>query len=405
LRVKDIQERVPESPFYLYSLGQITENYNAYAAALKGLPSILSYAFKANSNLRLLKHLRDLGGGAVLVSENELRLALAAGFDPKRTVFNGNGKSVQELTLAAEHGVMINIDSEFDLEHIENVSKATGKTIDVLIRINPDIDPDVHPYVSTGIRDSKFGVRNEQIPWFLERIRSATSLRLVGIHCHLGSTIQNVQVFRDAASLMVEFVAVIRQSGFDVRYLNIGGGLGIDYERREAAPEQTQLVDAIRDVLTDDVTLIVEPGRSMVANAGVLVTRVVGVKTSGSKNFIVIDGSMAELIRPSLYDAYHEIAFVEPVQGKAKTYDVVGPVCESADFLGKNRKLATPDEGTGLVVYDTGAYGYVMSSNYNARMRPPEYLVDGDQLTRIRRAESFDDYLSLFDSPRRANRA
>jgi diaminopimelate decarboxylase len=399
LKVKDIQAQVAESPFYLYSRSQITDNYNAYASALNGLPAIISYAFKANSNLFILKYLQELGSGAVLVSENELRLAMAAGFDPKLAVFNGNGKTIGELTLAAEYGVMINIDSEFDLDHIEQASRATGRDVDVLIRINPDIDPNVHPYVSTGIRTSKFGVRNEQIPWFLERIRSVSSLNLVGIHCHLGSTIRDVQVFRDAAFLMMQSADAIRQEGFDLRYLNIGGGLGIDYERQASVPDQADLIEAIRDMLTDDITLIIEPGRSIVASAGVLVGRVIGVKTSGDKHFIVADASMAELIRPSLYDAHHHIGFIEPVDGEVKTYDVVGPVCESADFLGKNRKLPTPREGTGLVVYDAGAYGYAMSSNYNARMRPPEYLVDGDRLRRIRRAENFDHHMRLFESP------
>ena len=403
LRVKDIQAQVSQSPFYLYSLRQITNNYNDYAAALKGVPAIISYAFKANSNLSILKLLRELGAGAVLVSENELRLALAAGFDPKRTVFNGNGKTIEELTLAAEHGVMINVDSEFDLEHIEQASKATGRNIDVLIRINPDIDPDVHPYVSTGIRNSKFGVRNEQIPWFLERLRFAPSLNLVGIHCHLGSTIRDIQVFRDATFLMMQFAGVIRQEGFDISFLNIGGGLGVDYERKATGPSRADLINAISDLLTSDMTLIIEPGRSIIANAGVLVSRVIGVKTNGSKHFIVVDASMAELIRPSLYDAYHHIEFIEPVGGDVKTYEVVGPVCESADFLGKNRRLATPDEGVGLVIYDTGAYGYAMSSNYNSRMRPAEYLVDGDRLIEIRRAEKFDDYARLFESAQNAD--
>jgi diaminopimelate decarboxylase len=397
LRVKDIQERIPESPFYLYSLSQIEHNYKAYASALAGMPSVVSYAFKANSNLAILKRLRKLGSGAALVSGNELRLALAAGFDAERTVLNGNGKTLPELALAAEHGVMINVDSEFDLRHIEQVAESTGRAVRVLIRINPDIDPDVHPYVSTGIRSSKFGVQNERLSWYLKRIKSAPRLELVGVHCHLGSTIENVDVFRDAASLMMESIGAIRRQGFDVRYLNIGGGLGIDYERTGNSPDPADLVGSIRDLFTQGITVIIEPGRSIVGNAGVLVTRVIGVKSSGRKNFIVTDGSMAELIRPSLYGAFHHIGFVEPVAGEASSYDVVGPVCESADFLGRDRQLATPDEGTGLAVYDAGAYGFVMSSNYNTRMRPPEYLVDGDKLTMIRRPEAFDGYLRSFD--------
>lgn len=398
LKIKDIQDQIPESPFYLYSLAQITENYNAYQTALEGVESIIGYAIKANNNLTILKHLRELGSGAVLVSGNELRIALAAGFDPKRTVLNGNGKTISELILAAEHEVMINIDSEFDLEHVREAAREAGKVANVLIRINPDVDPEVHAYVSTGIKNSKFGIRNERLHWFLDQIQAEPLLNLVGVHCHLGSTIKKVRIFRDATILMMEFIETIRDAGFDLRYLNIGGGLGIDYEKTgESIPTPSHLIDSVRDVLTDDIGLIIEPGRSIIGNSSVLVNRVTGVKTNGNKHFIVIDGSMAELIRPSLYDAYQHIDFIEPVDGEVVTYDVVGPVCESADFLGKDRALATPHEGAGLVVYDAGAYCYAMSSNYNLKMRPPEYLVDNNRLIQIRRSETFEEHMRLFE--------
>lgn len=398
LKIKTIQDQIPESPFYLYSLTQIRGNYKAYATALEGIESIIGYAIKANNNLTILKHLRELGSGAVLVSGNELRIALAAGFDPKRTVLNGNGKTIAELILAAEHGVMINIDSEFDLEHVREAAKEVGKVADVLIRINPDVDPQVHAYVSTGIKNSKFGIRNERLDWFLDQIKAEPLLNLVGVHCHLGSTIKKVRIFRDATILMMEFIEKIREAGFDLRYLNIGGGLGIDYEKTgESIPTPSHLIDSIRDVLTDDIGLIIEPGRSIIGNSAVLVNRVTGVKTNGNKHFIVIDGSMAELIRPSLYDAYQHIDFIEPIDGEVATYDVVGPVCESADFLGQDRALPTPHEGAGLVVHDAGAYCYAMSSNYNLKMRPPEYLVDNDRLIQIRRSETFEEHMRLFD--------
>ena len=398
LRVKDIQQRVATSPFYLYSLAQMSENYSSYATAVHDIDAIVAYSFKANGNLFLLKHLRALGSGAVLVSENELRLASAAGFDPARTIFNGNGKTSGELELAVDQSVMVNIDSDFDLTHIEGAAEKIDKDVRVLLRVNPDIDPVVHPYVSTGLRSSKFGVDDSRISWFLDRIRASPRLKLVGIHGHLGSTIQDVGVFGDLARVMMETIERCRRDGFDVDYLNIGGGLGVNYERRSEFPSPRDLVEAVRDVVAKDVTLIIEPGRSIVGSAGVLVGCVIGAKSNGDRNFLVVDASMTELIRPSLYDAYHEIGFVEPVQGKARMYDVVGPVCESADFLGKDRSLPTPPEGTGVVVYDTGAYGYAMSSNYNARTRPAEYLVDGTELSEIRRAESFEDTLRLFDS-------
>ena len=399
LRVKEIQEQLPHSPFYLYSLAQLEANYRAYGNALEGIDSIVGYAIKANNNLTLLKRLCRMGSGAVLVSGNELRISLAAGFDPRRTVLNGNGKTLDELGLAVEHEVLINIDSEFDLVHIQRAAAGLDRRADVLIRINPDVDPQVHPYVSTGIKNSKFGIRNERLPWFLTQIRNDSRLNLVGVHCHLGSTIKKVRVFRDATELMIGFMEAIRNEGFDLRYLNIGGGLGIDYEHSgEEIPTPTDLIDSVRDLLLDGTVLIIEPGRSIIGNAAVFVNRVTGVKSNGNKRFIVTDGSMAELIRPSLYDAYQHIQFIEPVDGEVREYDVVGPVCESADFLGKGRPLPEPHEGAGLVVRDAGAYCHAMSSNYNLKMRPPEYLVDGDRLTCIRRAETYEDYLRLFEA-------
>lgn len=391
IKVKDIQDTVQDSPFYLYSAAQLRANVAAYASALTGLPARISYAVKANGNLTLLKILRDLGCGATLVSGNELRLALLAGFSPADMVFNGNGKRHDELALAVQHGVTVNIDSEFDLAHIAQAARDAAKPVDVLLRINPDIQPDVHPYIATGMRDSKFGIRAERLLWFLDRLKREPLLRLVGLHCHLGSTIKNVQVFHDAAVLMGDLTTTVRQQGFNLRYLNLGGGLGIDYERAGEMPTPRDLIDALRGRLPGDLTLIVEPGRSIVGNAGVLICRVIGVKCNGDKHFIVSDGSMAALIRPSLYGAYHHIGFIEPVDGEPRVFDVVGPVCESADFLGKARALPTPPEDTGLVVYDAGAYGYAMSSSYNLQLRPAEYLVDGDRVTRIRRAETFDD--------------
>ncbi len=391
IRVKDLQNVVEDSPFYLYSAAQLRANVAAYTDALAGLPARISYAVKANGNLTLLTLLRDLGCGATLVSGNELRLALLAGVDPADMVFNGNGKRRDEVALAVQHGVTVNIDSEFDLEHIAQAAREADKSVDVLLRVNPDIRPDVHPYVATGMRDSKFGIRAERLPWFLDRLKGEPLLRLVGLHCHLGSTIKDVQVFHDAAVLMGDLITAVREQGFELRYLNLGGGLGIDYERAGGTPTPQELLDALRGRLPDDLTLIVEPGRSIVGNAGALICRVTGVKRNGDKHFIVTDGSMAALIRPSLYDAYHHIGFIEPVDGEPQVFDIVGPVCESADFLGKARSLSTPHEDAGLVVYDAGAYGYAMSSSYNLQLRPAEYLVDGNRVTQIRRAETFED--------------
>ena len=334
------------------------------------------------------------------MSGNELRLALAAGFDPSRTVFNGNGKLPEDLKFAVEQGGLINVDSEFDLDNIRAAAKATGRKARVLIRINPDVDPQVHPYVSTGLAGSKFGIRNTHLQWFLDEIRKdADLLDLVGVHCHLGSTITKVNIFRDATLLMVDFIKEIRAQGFDLEYLNIGGGLGIDYYRKgDILPTPKDLIDTVRDLVSSlGLTLVIEPGRSMVANSSAFVCTVTGAKTNGNKNFIVVDGSMAELIRPSLYDAYQHIELTGSSTSGVEMYDIVGPVCESADFLGKERMLPTPAAGDGLVVMDAGAYCMSMASTYNLRMRPAEWWVAGGGLKQIRKAEGLEDHLRMFE--------
>ncbi|XP_057966202.1 diaminopimelate decarboxylase 1, chloroplastic-like [Malania oleifera] len=402
VKVQDVMNTVERRPFYLYSKTQITRNVEAYREALEGLRSIIGYAIKANNNLKILEHLRKLGCGAVLVSGNELKLALRAGFDPTRCIFNGNGKLLEDLVLAAQEGVFVNVDSEFDLDNIISAARIAGTKVNILLRINPDVDPQVHPYVATGNKNSKFGIRNEKLQWFLDAVKAhPNELKLVGAHCHLGSTITKVDIFRDAAVLMVQYIDQIRAQGFEVDFLNIGGGLGIDYYHAGAVlPTPGDLIDTVRElVLSQDINLIIEPGRSLIANTCCLVNRVTGVKTNGTKNFIVIDGSMAELIRPSLYDAYQHIELVSPSSADAEvsTFDVVGPVCESADFLGKDRELPTPAKGDGLVVHDAGAYCMSMASTYNLKMRPPEYWVEEDgSVAKIRHEETFEDHLRFF---------
>ncbi|KAL0295282.1 UNVERIFIED_CONTAM: Diaminopimelate decarboxylase 1, chloroplastic [Sesamum angustifolium] len=403
VKVEEVMQVAEKRPFYLYSKPQITRNIEAYKEALEGLNSIIGYAIKANNNLKILEHLQKLGCGAVLVSGNELKLALHVGFDTTRCVFNGNGKILEDLILAAEAGVFVNIDSEFDLENIVASAKIVRKKVNALLRINPDVDPQVHPYVATGNKNSKFGIRNEKLQWFLDAVKAhPNELNLVGVHCHLGSTITKVDIFKDAAGLMVNYIDQIRDQGFEIDYLNIGGGLGIDYYHTGAVlPTPRDLIDTVRDlVISRNLNLIIEPGRSVIANTCCFVNRVTGVKTNGKKNFIVTDGSMAELIRPSLYGAYQHIELVSPPPPDAETstFDMVGPVCESADFLGKDRELPTPTKGAGLVVHDAGAYCMSMASTYNLKMRPPEYWIDDDgSVSKIRHGETFDDHLMFFE--------
>lgn len=400
LRIDDIRAQVKDSPFYLYSQEKIKQNYRAYEEALQGLDSIIGYAIKANNNLKIVELLRSLGSGAVLVSGNELRLALAAGYAIDRCIFNGNGKLPRDLEFAVKHGALINVDSEFDLANIKAAAQAAGKPARVLIRINPNVDPQVHAYVSTGLAGSKFGIRNTHLQWFLDQIKADSNLQLVGVHSHLGSTITKVNIFRDATLLMVDFIKEIRAQGFDLKYLNIGGGLGIDYARTgEVLPKPMDLINTVRDLVSRlGLTLVIEPGRSMVGNSSALVNTVTGVKANGNKNFIVIDGSMAELIRPTLYQAYQHIELTAPHSGPVDKYDVVGPICESGDWLGKDRILHEPAAGDGLIVFDTGAYGMAMASTYNLKMRPSEWWVEsGKNLKQIRRAETLDDHLKMFE--------
>lgn len=402
VKVQEVMDSVERTPFYLYSKPQLTRNFEAYSTALEGLDATIGYAIKANNNLKILEHLRSLGCAAVAVSGNELKLADRAGFDITRCVFNGNGKVLSELVVAAQKGVLVNVESEFDIELLVMSARIAGDKIRVLLRINPDVDPQVHGEIATGIKNSKFGFNSEKLKWYLDEIRKYKyELTLVGVHCHLGSTITNVDIFRDAAASMVQYIDQIRAQGFDIKYLNIGGGLGIDYSHSGAVvPTPMDLINSVRElVLSQNVTLIVEPGRSLVANTCALVNKVIGVKSNGNKNFIVIDGSMAELIRPSLYGAYQHIELVSPPLPDAQisNFDVVGTVCESADFLGKDRELPTPAKGAGLVIHDAGAYCMSMASCYNLKLRPPEYWVEDDgSVKKIRHGEIFEDHLRSF---------
>jgi len=399
LKVDDIRKQVPDSPFYMYSEERVTSNFNAYKKALDGLKYIIGYAVKANNNLIIMKHLQQLGSGAVLVSGNELKLAETAGFDPSKIIFNGNGKLPWELELAVDSGVLINIDSEFDFENIVAAATKVNKVARVLLRINPNVDPQVHPYISTGLAGSKFGIRNTHLQWFLDEIKKQSKVQLVGVHSHLGSTIAKVSVFSDAAIIMCDFIKRINAEGFKLQYLNIGGGLGIDYKHAgDALPTPTDLIDTVRSIVKEmDLTLVIEPGRSMVATSCALVNTVTGVKTNGNKSFVVIDGSMSTLIRPSLYDAYQHIELTAPSSAPKQVFDIVGPVCESSDFLGLARELPTPKPGDGLVVHDAGAYCMAMASTYNLKMRPSEWWVSKGQLKKIRHQETLEDHVKLFE--------
>lgn len=413
------------TPFYVYSDAALRGAFARYAAAVAGLDpaALVCYAVKANHNPVLMRTLSGLGAGAVVVSATELRHALATGFTADRMLLHGSGKRREDLDAAIGAGTLISADSEFDLDHLSQRAQALGRRARVLLRVNPDIDPQVHPYISTGLLDSKFGLPESAIEALRPRLRPQRpetpggggssggsggsglwGVAVHGLHCHLGSTLRSVQPGRDAARLVVAWCERLRQDGHPVDTVDLGGGLGIDYRRgSEPMPTPAELVAAMRPALEGrGLRLWLEPGRSLVGPAGALVGRVLGVKHTARKRFVVTDASMAQLIRPCLYGAYHHIELLdrenptEVAPAAPALYDVVGPVCESGDFLGEQRPLPPPQEGEGLIVYDAGAYGFAMASRYNLNLFCAEYLVRGTEVRCIRRAETYEDFVGTF---------
>lgn len=403
VRLSSLLEAGIETPCFVYSKAQLLSDWKAYAQAVSGLDAVVAYAIKANSNPAILRLFASLGAGAVVVSDHEVRLALESGFSPTKMLLHGNGKRRRDMDAALLAGTLISVDSEFDLEQIVARATALSVTAKLLLRVNPDIDPQVHPYISTGLLDSKFGFSEAAVETLRPRLRSLSQVEVVGLHCHLGSTLKTVQPLRDASRLMAVLVGKLRSDGHAIQVLDMGGGLGIDYSRgRDQIPSPDELTAAVTPVLRElGLRLLLEPGRSLVARAGALVGRVLGVKDNGRKHFLVTDASMAQLIRPCLYGAYHHIELLdESPAGPEQAFDVVGPICESGDFLGQGRQLPTPRSGDGILIYDAGAYGFSMASRYNLHLGCAEYLIDGNQVRRVRTAETFDDLARHFsDEP------
>jgi diaminopimelate decarboxylase len=403
VRLTTLLEAGAATPLYVYSLGSVRTAYRAYEGATRGLDGMIGYAIKANHNAALLRELARLGAGAVVVSRHELEHALACGFQGRRTLLHGNGKRREDIEAALRAGALVSIDSPFDLEHVAAAASELGVRARCLLRVNPDIDPHVHPYISTGLRDSKFGMSEACIAELRPRLTGLSSVEVVGLHAHLGSMLEEVSPYVDAARLLVPIALALREDGHPVSLLDLGGGLGIDYRHAGRPPlPPAALVDAVRPLLARaGLGLVLEPGRSIVGPAGLLVGRVIGVKQGAGKGFVVLDASMAQLIRPSLYGAYHHIVLLEErAAAPEATFDVVGPICESGDFLGQDRRLGTPAEGDGVAILDAGAYGTTMASRYNLNLFAAEYVVDGASVRRTRRAEGYPDFAGTFvDEP------
>lgn len=384
------------SPCYVYSHASLLRQYRAYDRAFEGLPHLIAFAMKSNSNLAILRAMAREGSGVDIVSGGELFRALRAGIPAQKMVFAGVGKGAEEIREALKADIlMFNVESSAELHAINSVAAEMGVRARVALRINPDIDPKTHPYISTGLKKSKFGIAADRAVEEFRLARSLPNIEVVGVHKHIGSQLTEVTPFVEALKKILALVQDVRADGADIRYINIGGGLGITYSD-ETPPKPHDLATAIAPFVRDlKVTLIMEPGRNLVGNAGVLITRVLYEKQGEAKRFVIVDAAMNDLIRPSLYGAYHEIRPLRQqfVGGQRHNVDVVGPVCESGDFLAKDRELPHVPAGELLAVMSAGAYGFVMSSNYNSRPRVPEVLVDGGSLHVIRARETYEDLI------------
>ncbi len=376
------------TPTYVYSRAHIEAQYRSYTDALQGTEHLVCFAVKANSNLGVLNVLARLGAGFDIVSGGELERVLAAGGRADRVVFSGVGKTREDMRRALEVGVhCFNVESSDELERLQVVAAEMGKLAPVSLRVNPDVDAGTHPYISTGLKENKFGIAIADAEALYVRAAQLPNLEVVGVDCHIGSQLTTVEPFLDALDRLLDLVDRLADCGIHLRHLDLGGGVGVRY-RDEEPPLVADYIKAIRErVGKRDLALVFEPGRYIVANAGVLLTRVEYLKHTEHKDFAIIDAAMNDLIRPALYQAWMGVSAVKPRAGEGRAYDLVGPICETGDFLGKDRVLNLA-EGDLLAVQSAGAYGFVMSSNYNTRGRCAEILVDGDQAFEVRRRET-----------------
>jgi diaminopimelate decarboxylase len=385
------------TPLYVYSSGTIARRYRAIDEAFGSYPHALHYALKANSTLAIARLLRGLGSGADANSGGEIDVALRAGFIPEQIVFTGVGKTPEELAQAIDLGVKtINAESEGELERIDRLARERQTRARVALRVNPDIDARSHPHISTGLKGNKFGIPLDEVREIGRRAARRGGLEIVGLHIHVGSQIVNLDPLRDAARAIVILARELRDDGIAIDHLDLGGGLGVSYDGSPVPSAQDYAAALLPIVSESGLAIVLEPGRQIVAPAGVLLTRVIDVKDRpGGKVFVILDAGMTELIRPMLYGAFHRIERVQPSTAAEIVCDVVGPLCETSDTLGEDRRMPRPCPGDLIAVLDVGAYGAVMASNYNRRTMPAEVLVDGASWSVIRRRQTIDDLLRL----------
>ncbi len=380
------------TPFYLYSHATLMQHFRAFDGAFEDIAHLVCFSMKSNSTMALLRLFSDAGGGADIVSGGELYRALTAGVDPIKIVYSGVGKTREEMAYALRSGILLfAAESSQEITKLNDTAGAAGTRAPVALRVNPDIDPKTHPYISTGMRENKFGIPMDQA--FREYVRASglPHLHVCGVSCHIGSQLTQISPFVEALRRLKDLIAQLRGEGIDIRYLDLGGGLGITYHE-ETPPAPREYADAIKQELDmDDMLLLLEPGRVIVGNAGILVCRVLYTKETEGKTFYVVDAAMNDLVRPSLYGAFHGIQPVRERAGRRVKADVVGPICESSDFLAKDRELPALEPGDLLAVMSAGAYGFTMSSTYNSRPRAAEILARGDRFAVIREREAYED--------------
>jgi diaminopimelate decarboxylase len=399
LSIPSIVEQVG-SPLYLYSKNTLLSHYKRLDQSLCDIEHIICYAMKANSLLAICKILGDAGAGADVVSGGELFRAIRAGISPSKIVFNGNGKTAEEMRLALEREIlMFNVDSESELFLLDRVAGEMNRMARVALRVNPDIDPKTHPYISTGLRENKFGIPIELALECYKKARALRNVQIVGIHKHIGSQIVQLSPFVESLERIVAVVEELARDGLALQFIDMGGGIGITYDE-EQPPSFEEYAGAIRPLIAGSgCALVVEPGRVIVGNAGILVTKVLHVKKTPTKTFVVVDAAMNDLVRPSVYGAYHRIIPVrEPDADRASiTADVVGGICESTDFFARGRNISEARAGELLAIMSAGAYGSAMSSNYNSRPLIAEALVDGAEMKVIRRRQTYEEMVALED--------
>ena len=382
------------TPTYVYSRASLERNFLAYQNALAGSDHLVCYAVKANSNLAVLNVLSRLGAGFDIVSGGELQRVIAAGGDPARVVFSGVAKTREDMAAALKAGILcFNLESAAELETLNEVAQQCGQTARISVRVNPDVDARTHPYISTGLRENKFGIEMDEAGRVYKRAAELEHIEVVGIDCHIGSQLTEISPFIDALRRLLALIDQLQDNGIGIHHLDLGGGLGVRY-RDEQPPLVADYLDAVRREIDErPLKLMFEPGRSISANAGILLTRVDSIKPTSAHRFAIVDAAMNDMIRPALYQAWLDIVPTSKRDDlEQQVYDVVGPVCETGDFLGKERSLAI-ESGDYLAVLGAGAYGFTMSSNYNSRMRAAEVMVDGEKIHLVRERETIADLL------------